>query len=124
MTMRTDDDLKNLCTCGGPAYECAHCNERRCMECNEVSMSEEIKTAVRWCPTHHEDGRMGRLIPTGDGWYKAVLPIDRSKAKAFIQRMDGSVEDVTAEVGHCSDCGDEYTGFHACQKFMAAEDES
>jgi hypothetical protein len=43
------------------AYECAACLEQRCMECDEPCTSEEIKTAVRWCPTHREDGREGRL---------------------------------------------------------------
>ena len=51
----------NLCICGGYAYECAYCHERRCMECDERSESEQIKTAVRWCPAHREDGLMGRL---------------------------------------------------------------
>ncbi len=94
--MEAVSDLYNLCICGGRAYECAHCNEKRCMECDERSTCEEVKTAVRWCPTHREAGREGRLQPMGDGWHKAVLPIDRSKGKAFIQHADGSVEDVTA----------------------------
>jgi hypothetical protein len=49
------------------AYECAHCNERRCMACNEVCNTENIKTAVRFCPTHHEDGIHGRLERVAPG---------------------------------------------------------
>ncbi len=48
------------------AYECAHCNERRCMACNEPAPdTEQIKTAVRWCPAHEVDGKMGRLSTYG-----------------------------------------------------------
>lgn len=44
------------------AYDCAYCNERRCMKCDEpCPQTESVKTAVRWCPTHREDGRMGKL---------------------------------------------------------------
>jgi hypothetical protein len=54
-------DGTGTCICGEAAYECAYCNEKRCMRCNGLSTSEEIKTAVRWCPAHHAAGRMGYL---------------------------------------------------------------
>lgn len=44
------------------AYDCAHCDERRCMACNEpCPETESIKSCVRFCPMHYEDGREGNL---------------------------------------------------------------
>lgn len=52
----------NRCGCGSPAYECATCGERRCMKCDALSTSDQVKMAVRWCPVHREAGAAGRGV--------------------------------------------------------------
>lgn len=44
------------------AYDCAHCDERRCMECNEPCPdTDSVKSCVRFCPMHKADGILGKL---------------------------------------------------------------
>lgn len=52
--------MKCVCGCSF-AYECAHCRVRLCWSCDMSSVVENIKTAVKWCPDHERDGKMGRL---------------------------------------------------------------
>lgn len=70
-------------------YECAICNEMRCMECDEPTKSDSVKTAVRWCPTHREAGRRGEY---GAGCNCAAI-------YAAMGRFDGDTEH-----GHHVDC--------------------
>jgi len=83
------------------SFQCAKCNITHCMECKELTVTNDVKTAVRWCRTcdPYNLGPQGKLEVVDALMVTPVISIQKAQGTGPYP-VRGAIVEIVGEFRH------------------------